>query len=80
MNKEQYKRLLLMRKNEEEMFKALIQIYRENFKKTPRNVINEFPINHKRAWYLLDKWSKNGDYDWGVNLDLGWIERKRKFQ
>jgi hypothetical protein len=44
--------------------------------KTPREIINEpnFPINPKRALYLLDKWSGKGLYDYGVALDLGWLE------
>jgi hypothetical protein len=42
---------------------------------TPRDIINEhnFPIPQKRAWYLLEKWCKKGWYDYGVNLELGWI-------
>jgi hypothetical protein len=44
-------------------------------RKTPRDLINEpdFPIHHKRAWYLLQKWSDKGWYDYGVALDLGWV-------
>lgn len=37
------------------------------------NIIDEF-INHKRCWYLLRKWSGLGFYNYGVTLDLGWIE------
>lgn len=42
---------------------------------SPRDIINEknFPIHHKRAWYLLAKWSVKDWYDYGVALDLGWI-------
>lgn len=31
-------------------------------------------IHHKRCWYLLQKWSRLGFYNWGVCLDLGWLE------
>jgi len=42
---------------------------------TPRDIINEsdFPLHHKRAWYLLQKWADKGWYTYGVTLDLGWI-------
>jgi len=42
----------------------------------PREIINSdlTDINHKRAWYLLEKWSDKGWYNWGVTLDLGWFE------
>ncbi len=47
-------------------------------RKTPRDIINEpgFPIPHKRAWYLLEKWSGQGLYDYGVTVDLGWMTEK----
>ncbi|MGG4434508.1 hypothetical protein AAXE64_08100 [Priestia megaterium] len=69
MNKEQYKKLLALRKSEEEMFYQLIKLT----KKSPRELINILPIHHKRAWYLLEKWSDQGRYDYGVNLELGWL-------
>lgn len=31
-------------------------------------------IHHKRAWYLLSKWEGLGFYNYGVALDLGWLE------
>ena len=42
----------------------------------PREIINilrEF-MNYKRCWYLLKKWSGLGFYNYGVCLDLGWLE------
>lgn len=44
----------------------------------PRDLINTegFPLNHKRAWFLLEKWSNRGLYDYGTTLDLGWITEK----
>ncbi|KAF6564513.1 hypothetical protein G9G63_10240 [Paenibacillus sp. EKM202P] len=42
---------------------------------TPRVLINEpdFYMHHKRAWYLLEKWSGKNWYEWGVTMDLGWL-------
>ena len=37
------------------------------------NLLGEF-IHHKRCWYLLEKWSRLGFYNYGVSLDLGWLE------
>lgn len=47
-----------------------------------RNLIQseDFPIHHKRAWYLLEKWSDRGWYDYGVNLELGWLWDEGKAQ
>jgi hypothetical protein len=43
-------------------------------------LINEsgFSIPYKRAWYLLEKWSDRGLYDYGVTSDLGWLTDKGK--
>jgi hypothetical protein len=30
-------------------------------------------MHYKRAWYLLEKWSNKGWYEYGVTLDLGWL-------
>lgn len=40
-----------------------------------RDLINrdDFPMHHKRAWYLLRKWTERGWYAYGVSLDLGWL-------
>lgn len=41
----------------------------------PRTIIkilNEV-IPHKRCWYYLEKWNRQGFYDYGVTLDLGWF-------
>ena len=37
------------------------------------NVISEY-MNYKRCWYLLEKWAGLGFYNYGVSLDLGWLE------
>lgn len=43
-----------------------------------RDIIGRIGINHKRCWYLLDKWSKKGLYEWGVTIDLGWLTPEGK--
>ena len=47
---------------------------------TARELINTpgFPLHYKRAWYLLEKWSDKGWYDYGVTLDLGWLTPEGK--
>lgn len=44
----------------------------------PREIINhpEFPLPPKRAWYLLEKFTGRGWYDYGTSLDLGWLTEK----
>ena len=39
---------------------------------SPRQAGQELGINHKRIDYLCAKWSKQGIYDYGVCVDLGW--------
>lgn len=44
----------------------------------PRNVIDEFVregkiANPKQAWRTLEKWDRQGRYEWGVTIDLGWF-------
>lgn len=72
-----------MRDDEKEFFLRCVNEIRnhgidEKREKKPRDIINEsgFPIHHKRAWYLLEKWTGKGWYDYGVCLDLGWITEK----
>lgn len=44
-----------------------------NSEPTVRRIIEFIGINHKRAWYLLDKWAGRGWYEYGVCIDLGWL-------
>lgn len=39
---------------------------------TPRDAIAALEIPPKRGWYLLEKWAKNGLYQYGASIDLGW--------
>jgi len=70
----------MMRKDEKAFFLRCVNEItnhgiNELRKNSPRMIINEpgFPVHHKRAWYLLEKWSDKGWYDYGVSLDMGWI-------
>lgn len=72
-----------MKEDEIKFFKTMVRYSRRNSNgslcygaASPREVINilgEF-MNYKRCWYLLKKWSGLGFYNYGVCLDLGWIE------
>ncbi|MEJ1517871.1 hypothetical protein R3O67_32385 [Bacillus cereus] len=73
MSKEQYKRLLQLRKSEEMMFYELVKLSGLS----PRELINRIPINHKRAEYILKKWCEKGWYEYGTSLDNGWLVEKR---
>ncbi|MCM3131874.1 hypothetical protein M3629_03710 [Paenibacillus polysaccharolyticus] len=33
-----------------------------------------FYINHKRAYTLLEKWSRKGWYEYGVSVRVGWLQ------
>ena len=64
-----------MLKEDEIYFWNLIKKELATSEKTVQDIINKenFSIHYKRAWYLLEKWSQKGWYDYGVSLDLGWI-------
>jgi hypothetical protein len=45
---------------------------------SPRDAIAEMLsagliASPKQAWRTLEKWSRQGTYDYGVSLDLGWL-------
>lgn len=56
--------------------RLLLAIYESGDR--PRDIIPRLGINHKRAWYLLEKWSRKGWYESGVSLDLGWLTLRGK--
>lgn len=43
-----------------------------------RDVVESGVIAPKRAWYLCNKWSDKGWYDYGVVCDLGWVTEAGK--
>ena len=68
-----------MKDDEKKFFKMIYKYcsYPEANYALPRDIINiiEPWMHHKRCWYLLKKWDGIGFYNYGVTLDLGWIER-----
>lgn len=73
MKEDKYTNLLVSRQIEEIMFfNAIKQLRPLGY--SPRDIINLCSINYKRAWYILDKWTGKGYYNYGVTLDLGWLE------
>jgi hypothetical protein len=65
-----------MRPDERAILDACKARIRPNGKEFPRDVIASTGINHKRAWYLLGKWASKGWYNYGCNIDLGWMEKE----
>lgn len=41
--------------------------------RSPRDVMVVMDMDGKRAAYLLRKWTHKGLYEYGVNLELGWL-------
>ena len=39
---------------------------------TPRKIGEDLGIHPKRVARLCEKWERQGLYDWGVTVDLGW--------
>jgi hypothetical protein len=39
-----------------------------------RSVAAALNIPPKRACYLFEKWTSKGWYDYGVSVDMGWLE------
>lgn len=39
-----------------------------------RQTARDLGIPEKRLYYLLDKWTGNGWWEWGVNQAGGWFE------
>ena len=64
-----------MLKEDEIYFWNLIKKELSTSEKTVQDIINgkDFSMHYKRVWYLLEKWSQKGWYDYGVSIDLGWI-------
>lgn len=78
MNKEDYRKLLLERLSEELMFFELIKNKPEDC--SARDIIQAiYPdIHYKRLWYILEKWLGRDIYNYGITLDLGWLEKDKK--
>lgn len=44
----------------------------------PREIAREQGMHPKRACAMLAKWAKRGWYDYGVSVDMGWLEQAGK--
>ena len=42
---------------------------------SPRDAGERLGVPPKRVLYLCHKWADQGDYDYGVAADLGWVSR-----
>lgn len=72
-----------MKEDEIKFFKTMVRYcrcyyadgsyYERMFPRQIINILGEF-MNYKRCCYLLEKWTRLGFYDWGICLDLGWLE------
>lgn len=62
-----------MKEDEIKFFKTMVRLSNVIYPRDIINIIKDF-IHYKRCWYLLNKWSGLGFYNYGVTLDLGWIE------
>lgn len=64
-----------MKPDEQQLFRAIAAMKEGQ---CVRDIIAQLGINHKRAWSLLEKWERNGWYEYGVSLDLGWLTAEGK--
>ncbi len=72
--KQVYHQLLDKRKREEHMIEVLMRATKD----TPRRIYWDYGLFNiiplKRFHYILEKWDDKGKYNFGVCLDLGWLE------
>lgn len=59
-----------MRRDEEQLWAA---IQDGTF---PRDAGAALDMPWKRVAYLCEKWAKQGKYEYGVSVDLGWVNHK----
>lgn len=71
MNKEQYKKLLILRDNQELLLFNAIKNKGDN---SLRELLDELNIPIKRVCYILDKWSSRNIYEWGTSILSGWLQ------
>lgn len=48
-------------------------ICNRRFHETIRDAIDTIDIPPKRVRYILNKWADKNWYDYGIDLDLGWM-------
>jgi hypothetical protein len=66
-----------MKPDERALLEHLLAVTREHKARGEfahmRRFVEAYPINQKRAWYLLGKWYDKGWFDCGVSLGAGWF-------
>jgi len=62
-----------MKEDEERLLAAIIKDQEPdvNKRKTVDDIADELKMEHKRAYYLVDRWSF---WEYGVSLRTGWID------
>jgi len=58
-----------MAKNDETM---LWEAFPDKIAKHPRDAARVLGLAPKRVCYLCKKWAKQGVYEYGTSIDLGW--------
>lgn len=43
-------------------------------------IMEDIDMPEKRAAYILDKWTKKGAWEWGVNVMFGWVANRLELQ
>jgi len=59
-------------------YNLLKEVYNRLYGQTVRVCIEICRMDIPRAVYILNKWTTKGWYDYGVNVDLGWLTDKGK--
>ena len=44
----------------------------------PEDIAKEIGMHPRRLAYILDKWTRKDWYNWGVRLEIGWLEQAGK--
>lgn len=60
-----------MKEDERTLMKALATEGRHT-----RDVVDDLGMNHKRAAYILEKWTDKGWWDYGVSVMAGWFTER----
>lgn len=66
-----------LKEPKDQPFGVLVSLLNLNDSKTPRQIIAEQETyNHKRLWYVLEKFERKGWLEYGTSLGSAWITEK----
>lgn len=65
--------------NEQRRVYDLDLIQREFSIRVIINIFSRLSFSHKQLMYYIKKWNMRGFYDYGVTLDLGWLEFEKLY-